>query len=305
MENRLAMANRSGSAFFADFPLSRIADRYSNLPIHRCCYYALTSTPDELANLLETSSDDEKNKKDVVGMTPFHIVATSANVHLDLFQALLDQYPLDALSQRDQFRTFLEQFHDLLDDTDDEDSLLDTRSQRDQHGKTMLDYLLVNSTPRTIPLIKHVLQKVIIEQMNQIGMMERSIEEVALLVDRLNWNGNLEVRRQCLDNVLALSCICIKAEAPSLLELALWKKNIKAHETKNLFVPRSAKRRKMDRDTSRMFSGASVVIPNVIGFLSLDNNTRVTPTGSANNYLSMLPSDASWMKKKENEMSRD
>jgi len=289
--------------------LSRIVDRYAHLPFHKCCYYASTSTVSvsELTNLLEASSDDEKKKKDVFGWTPFHTVATSPKPRLDLFQALLDDeyYSLDALSQRDLFQTDEEQFYDLMD-VHDEDSSLGTRSQRDQRGtKTMLDYLLMNSTPRAIPLIQLVLQKVIVEQMDQIGMMEPSIVEVSLLVDSLNWNGNLEVRRQCLDNVLALSCICIKAEAPSLLELALWKKNIKAHETKNLFVPRSAKRRKMDRDTSRMFSGASVVIPNVIGFLSLDNNTRVTPTGSANNYLSMLPSDASWMKKKENEMSRD
>jgi len=276
--------------------LSRIVDRYAHLPFHKCCYYASTSTVSvsELTNLLEASSDDEKKKKDVFGWTPFHTVATSPKPRLDLFQALLDDeyYSLDALSQRDQFQTDEEQFQDLTDVLD-EDSLLGTRSQRNQRGtKTMLDYLLMNSTPRAIPLIKLVLQKVIVEQMDQIGM-ERWKMQVSKLVDSLDWNGNLEVRRQCLDTVLALFCLRFKTEATSLLELALWKKNIKALETMSFFVPRSTKRRKVDRHTCRVTSGASeVVVPRVIGFL-WDKGATMVPVD-----LSMLPSHVSWMKER-------
>mmetsp|Transcript_42290 Transcript_42290/g.102193 ORF Transcript_42290/g.102193 Transcript_42290/m.102193 type:complete len:231 (+) Transcript_42290:1578-2270(+) len=169
---------------------------------------------------------------------------------------------------------------------------LDDLSERVLHGKTILDHLLMCPPPRAIPLIKLVLQKVIVEQMDQIGM-ERWKMQVSKLVDSLDWNGNLEVRRQCLDTVLALFCLRFKTEATSLLELALWKKNVKALERMSLFVPRSTKRRKVDRHTCRVTSGASeVVVPRVIGFL-WDKGATMVPVD-----LSMLPSHVSWMKER-------
>mmetsp|Transcript_42295 Transcript_42295/g.102202 ORF Transcript_42295/g.102202 Transcript_42295/m.102202 type:complete len:208 (+) Transcript_42295:1578-2201(+) len=174
----------------------------------------------------------------------------------------------------------------------------------------MVDYLLMNSTPRAIPLIKLVVQKVIIEQMNRDGM-ERSTVELSSLIESLDWNGNLEVRRQCLDNVFALLSLHIKTEAISILELALWKKSVHSFETKQFFVPRtSTKRQKVDRDTCRMTSGASVVIPNVIGFLWDKSATVPVDLSMLPSHvrvpvdLSMLPSHVSWMKQGVSEESR-
>ncbi|CAJ1960276.1 unnamed protein product [Cylindrotheca closterium] len=96
-----AIANRLASKHADGSPLSRIVNRYAQLPIHKCCYYSSSSTASELENLLKASNDIDNHQNDDFGMSPFHIVATSANLRVDLFQMLLDAYPTDVLSQRD------------------------------------------------------------------------------------------------------------------------------------------------------------------------------------------------------------
>ena len=109
----------------------------------------------------------------------------------------------------------------------------------------------------------------------------------------MNWNGNLEMRSQCLDRALNQLSLYVKIEAKPLLELALWTKDINAlllQTSMPLFVPpRSTKRQKVDRDACRVTCGAFIVIPNVVGFL-WDHKTATVPVD-----LSMLPSQLSWM----------
>ena len=45
-------------------PFSRMVNIYAVLPIHECCYYASSSTANELENLIEASSDYEKNESE-------------------------------------------------------------------------------------------------------------------------------------------------------------------------------------------------------------------------------------------------
>lgn len=100
-------------------------DRFAELPIHQLCYHSSTTTVDELKHALDDYQDDwESTKfKDYLGMTPFHIVATSANPQVDTLECLLDKFSMEMLKITDR------------------------------GGKnTMIDYLLLNT--RGIPLLE-------------------------------------------------------------------------------------------------------------------------------------------------------
>ncbi|CAJ1960278.1 unnamed protein product [Cylindrotheca closterium] len=73
--------------------------------------------------------------KDAYEMTPLHVLATSATLRLDLLQVRLDN-----------------------------DCPLEVLSQRDDHGSTMLHYLLKNGSLGSVALIRLVLQKAILEK---------------------------------------------------------------------------------------------------------------------------------------------
>ncbi|CAJ1953600.1 unnamed protein product [Cylindrotheca closterium] len=60
-------------------------------------------------------------------------------------------------------------------------------------GRTMLEYLLMNSTSRAVPLFKLLLQKVIIEATTQLGMEQRAVE-LSTRIEPKHWNSNPESR---------------------------------------------------------------------------------------------------------------
>mmetsp|Transcript_31454 Transcript_31454/g.75906 ORF Transcript_31454/g.75906 Transcript_31454/m.75906 type:complete len:247 (+) Transcript_31454:862-1602(+) len=237
--------------------LSRLKGRFRSLPIHKRCYHASTTDASRLARRLEATSAEEKNQKDDYGMTPFHIISTSAKLRSDLLEVLLDGYPLETLAHKDA------------------------------NGKTMMDYLFVNRSSKALPLIKLLIQKVIVEQMSHNGL-EKWQPELSSLAASLDWNGEIDVRRPCLDRVLARLGFCVKMEVPFLLELALWKRNIMPSANGSKSRKRK-KRRKVDRENCRMFSGAEVVIPSVIAFLWNAN-------AAESEDISMVPANLSWMR---------
>ena len=110
--------------------------------------------------------------------------------------------------------------------------------------------------------------------------------ELSSLLESMNWNGNPVAGRQCLDTVLAILCIHAKTDRSD--------RTFGAH-TMEEKCQGSRERRKVDRETCRATNGASIVIPNVIGFL-WDHKTATVPVD-----LSMLPSQFSWMKEENNE----
>mmetsp|Transcript_8804 Transcript_8804/g.21074 ORF Transcript_8804/g.21074 Transcript_8804/m.21074 type:complete len:548 (+) Transcript_8804:86-1729(+) len=234
-------------------PLSILQDRFADLPIHEGCYHASTTTVDEVSRRIKATSmfTDEKNAKDCFGMTPFHIVATSPTLSADLLELLLDEYPVDVLGHKD------------VNDT------------------TMMDYLLKNGSPRAVPLIKMVLERAVLAQMPRFGLgLWRS--ELSLQVESMDWNGDFEVRRRCLDGLLAALSRCVTFEGSTVLELALWK-----WKTKSSLNDSGNKRRKVDRECCGTLNGADVVIPNVVEYLWNDRKQS--------SDVSMVPFDLSWM----------
>lgn len=213
--------------------LSKVQDRFQNLPIHKQCYHASTTDAADFDRQIQSFGEEEKknNHKDAYGMTPFHIVATSAKLRTDLLQILLDGYNLE------------------------------TMGERDSNGETIMDYLLFHGSSKAIPLIQLVLQKVIVEQMITFGLSNWQ-SDVSSMVESLDWNQKYGERRSCLDKVVGKVALYAKLQTSSLVELALWKNSIKSS-----FDPNSSKRLKLDRESCRMTCAAQVVIPSVIGYL--------------------------------------
>jgi len=257
-----AKPNDKTNAAFAD---KRKETTKGRLPIHKLCYNASTSRKRDLIKILRAASAEEKNQKDDSGMTPFHIIATSALLRKRLLRVLLDAYPVHTLAEKDS------------------------------NGKTMMDYLFLNVSSKGAQLIKVVLKKAIVEQMNQFGL-EHWKPELSSLVGSLNWKGDCEVRRSCMDKILAKLGFCVKMEMTFLLELALWK--MKIWQTVGSNCSNNSKRRKIDRDCCRTSSGAAVAVPYVVGFL-WNNNTPELDDAS------MAPRSISWMgmRPKESEVA--
>eukprot|EP00526_Cylindrotheca_closterium_P005034 CAMPEP_0113639266 /NCGR_PEP_ID=MMETSP0017_2-20120614/20594_1 /TAXON_ID=2856 /ORGANISM="Cylindrotheca closterium" /LENGTH=631 /DNA_ID=CAMNT_0000550461 /DNA_START=36 /DNA_END=1928 /DNA_ORIENTATION=- /assembly_acc=CAM_ASM_000147 len=231
--------------------------RYDSLPIHQLCYHSSTSRVVDLVSRMRESNTDDKNSKDVYEMTPFHILATSAKLRTDLLEVLLDEYPVDTLAKRDV------------------------------NGYTMMDYLLMNKSSTAAPLIKVVLQRVIVARMERIAGLKRWKDKLSLQIESTNWSGNFETRCQCLDDLLTRLASCVKVEMTSLLELALWKRKMLS-----FFDADKKKRRKVDGENCRTLSGADEIMPNVIEYLWNDN----TWSSEGDIDVSMIPFDVSWLK---------
>eukprot|EP00526_Cylindrotheca_closterium_P020574 CAMPEP_0113639590 /NCGR_PEP_ID=MMETSP0017_2-20120614/20771_1 /TAXON_ID=2856 /ORGANISM="Cylindrotheca closterium" /LENGTH=208 /DNA_ID=CAMNT_0000550815 /DNA_START=1 /DNA_END=627 /DNA_ORIENTATION=- /assembly_acc=CAM_ASM_000147 len=191
-------------------------------------------------------------------MTPFHILATSAKLRTDLLEVLLDEYPADTLAERDM------------------------------SGYTMMDYLLMNKSSTATPLIKVVLQRVVVARMESFAGLKRWKSKLSLQIESTDWNGNFETRRQCLDDVLVRLASCVKVEMTYLLELALWKR-----KRVSFFDADKKKRRKVDGENCRTLSGVDEVMPNVIEYLW--NDSSGSSAGDID--VSMIPYDVSWLKK--------
>ncbi|KAL3944504.1 MAG: hypothetical protein SGBAC_001425 [Bacillariaceae sp.] len=228
--------------------------RFTGLPIHQLCYHSSTSSAVDLGNRIQDTSTDDKKSKDMYGMTPFHVLATSATLRADLLEVLLDEYPVDTLGEVNV------------------------------NGHTMLEYLLMNKSTTATPLIKLILQRVLVMRMESFGL-GRWKHDISLQVESTDWSGNFESSRACLNGVLERLASCAKVEMTSLLELALWKR-----KRRSFFVVDNEKRRKVDRENCHALSGADEVMANVMDYLWNGSGSEESID------VSMIPYDVSCLK---------
>lgn len=205
--------------------------RFLNRRIHETCYYESQSTVDDVIAALATSTNNNEDEVvDGLGMTPFHIVATSASQRVDLLKILLDNYPLEVVSRKDRI------------------------------GRTMIDYLLINRSPKAIPLIQMVLQRTLVDSMSSWGLDTWRSNLMSLVMESSVWEGHYGIRRRSLKRIHDACELFRLMERTSLLELAIWKKGM----VSNYEVTES---RNFDREGYRIVCGADVIIPSVLGFL--------------------------------------
>jgi len=208
--------------------------RFSNLPIHNACYESAITRVDELNRILDDSSSDLLDDSlliDAFEMTPFHILATSASLRLDLLECLLDSYPMDILGFKDK------------------------------NENTMMDYLLIHSSSRAVPLLQMVLNTAVVNRISTWHPRGNWGSHLFLLAEKIPWNGDLEGRREHTRDFLSPVGDYTRVEMTSLLELAVWKMKMNSERVEE--TPSNS----VGRESCRCQSGAGVVIENVFGFL--------------------------------------
>jgi hypothetical protein len=232
--------------------VSELKHRFDGLPVHRLCYYQsyypLTEALENLREVMYYDTSDA-NKLDSFGMTPFHILALSQTPNLHLFQELQEVYKVDIIRTRDKF------------------------------GSTPLDYLCLNHTSDSSKVIQSLLQTIISQRIQWLGLARWKSDILAAMDEALavEWSS----RRREIGLLYFKLVTYERLESLSMLELALWKVKIDGckgtndtdHEpgeessTKRPRLDKSHVVDGVDRQSSRINSGAHVVISNVFPFL--------------------------------------
>mmetsp|Transcript_24663 Transcript_24663/g.60576 ORF Transcript_24663/g.60576 Transcript_24663/m.60576 type:complete len:670 (-) Transcript_24663:3120-5129(-) len=246
----------------------RLHKRFDSLPVHEVCCHSSTTTIPSVVRALGSSSssilEQQNNVQDAFGMTPFHILAAGFHPSVQVLQSLLKRYKVDTLELKDRFE------------------------------KTMMDYLLLNtsSSKAVVPLIQTVLERAIVDRIcsrggctgddsNNINNKWRS--ELTRCLGALEHHaGSVESRRnhvhECFFGTVGY---CVRLEMTSMMELALWKMRM---TRENIIInnnnPNEEEAEEADddddddndndrsvREDCRYQCGSEVVIEKVVGYL--------------------------------------
>ena len=211
--------------------VSKLRNRFDNLPVHRASYNASQTAIDELNSLLSSSRNlKEDNLEDFYGLTPLHIVATSANLRDDIFECLLNRYPLEVIWHQDRY------------------------------GKTATDYLLSHASNEAILLIQLALRRLIAGTMSNWGLL-RWRDELELRCSSIPRVIGTGTRKTHIHAIYEHLGHCINIEATSLMEQALWKLRMKSEQKADSENDHSY------RVDCRLQCGSGIVIENVIKYL--------------------------------------
>ncbi|CAJ1942366.1 unnamed protein product [Cylindrotheca closterium] len=219
-------------------------NRWTDFPIHELCYHSSRTTVEELVAAFDASETLKDILGDTMGMTPFHIVATSPNPRVEIVQCLLDRYPLMALVHKDT------------------------------QSKTMMDYLLTNGSSQVIPLIRLVFQTAIADRVsgwspvwNERFDLSRHIRSMIRSDD-----DTKQRRKKLVFQLLEHVGQCIRKETTSLMELSLWKMKM---DTTNMVG--TVTDDISYRESCRLQCGADIVVDNVLEYLIDIEESKCSP----------------------------
>jgi hypothetical protein len=234
----------------------KLQHRFDALPVHRLCYYqSYYRSTEALENLRQAMNADPSacTKVDSFGMTPFHILALAQTPSLALFQELfLKVNKVDSIQLMDKF------------------------------GSTPADYLSLNVTRDSVNVLDSLLETSFAQRMQWLGLA-RWKSDISTTVDEA-FAVEGSSRRKVFVRLNFKFATYERLEAMSLLELALWKVKIdewKPLQNKKGELDKEGNLEKLglvesdlisekecaDRRCCRIYSGADVVISNVLPFL--------------------------------------
>jgi len=216
--------------------LRRVASRFEDFPVHMKCYHSSTTTVDELRRTCRLNECRwHEHLIDSFGMTPFHVLLSSASCTAELLQVLIDAYPGSVLGWKDsQKRIAMDYLNNKLWSSGVK-SLMNMCLQ-----VLMVDRVSRWGCKEQLEAISGTVSKILEE--------EDKDERGDWLFEACNWIRQYERRGRIFQ-----------------LELALWKSSM---ITCAGFVEGGAS----DRLERRVVSGASVVIPSVLAFLGDDDD---------------------------------
>eukprot|EP00980_Cylindrotheca_fusiformis_P011424 scaffold2647_cov75-Cylindrotheca_fusiformis.AAC.3 len=236
---------RDREAFFRDSKLGRISNdeailnrklkhRFDNSPLNKLCYYqSYHSSEDamlQLRSLMEDCPLAATFQVDEFGMTPLHVLCLSQTPNVDMLVALMKAGHSDHIIHG-----------------------------RDSFGSTPMDYLCLNRMPNSTKVIRIVLQTrfdyLLNLHLSWKSDMLQAVDE-ALAVD-------ISSRKSDIVAIYLKLATYERKEVLSLLELRLWK--IKVDEIVSKEEQEIAS--SSSRESCRVNSGATIVIPHVLPFL--------------------------------------
>ncbi|CAJ1968141.1 unnamed protein product [Cylindrotheca closterium] len=217
-----------------------LCNRYRSLPLHRFCYNPPTPhvlNEELLAQVKIDSISKECLRVDCFEMSPFHILASCANIRVDVFELLLAL--LDPLTA-----------HKCC-------------SQLDRRGKSCIDYLMTHpsrSQKESFSMIRYILERTFADRLSKWGLKDWH-PKMSRLIKSIDLNVDADKRAHLLNKVYKNMAMHERHEKSSLLELALWNMELTPFDT--LEIPHHS----LDRGPLRIRCGANVVIPHVTSFL--------------------------------------
>mmetsp|Transcript_32930 Transcript_32930/g.79670 ORF Transcript_32930/g.79670 Transcript_32930/m.79670 type:complete len:566 (+) Transcript_32930:118-1815(+) len=228
----------AGCEMLPEHQTLQLRERFEYFSVHKTCYYSSVTTVYDL--ILALDSYDSKILKDKFGLTAFHIVATSAHPRVEILRCLLDKYPIEILEYSDK-----------------------------NGGRTMLDYLMMNSSSKVVPLIQLVLQRAIADKLSCWGLGEKWVSNLLGCLELMQSDYDIETRRKYVrDSFFGDVGYSMRLESTSLLEQALWKMRMGTVRKEESQVTDDY------RQICRFQCGAGVVIGNVAEYLWNEDESK-------------------------------
>ncbi|CAJ1964630.1 unnamed protein product [Cylindrotheca closterium] len=220
--------------------------RFSKLPLQQWSYsQGVDPTVSSLQSVLNAMySDvavlDDCKHVDIFGMSPFHVLALALSPKAALFQAMMEHS--DAHSSR------------LL-------------VERDDFGKTALEYLCLKNTMEAPEAIRYILQRITSTKTTTclgLAQWRQKICHLASLCSAEDMDR--VVRLENIQMVQESWRLYTTMEKISILEQALWKVKMAILQCNGDDMDLNAI--VLNREASRIQCGADIVIPNVLSYCS-------------------------------------
>ncbi|CAJ1962326.1 unnamed protein product [Cylindrotheca closterium] len=228
------LQNRFGEE--ADSIVDGLVARFDGFPVHRLCYDHSSVTAQELGQCIERSKDEGSPLVDEFGMTPFHVLFTTVGSRQDLLEVLLEKYPYNALGWRDA------------------------------NDKLASEYFLVSKTwtRENEILLQIILQRGIVDPIVRWGAPSWRRAMQNKVQDILSHEVSKEQRASLCTAAYSAFAKYEGMEATSILEMALWKAQLKGGL--NNATPQQ---QALEREECRCVCGSDGVIPSVTMFLGI------------------------------------
>jgi hypothetical protein len=246
-----------------DYPCTdALRNRFCDLPIHYICYFHAHMGRVTARVALMRYLEDEKtspDKVDACGMTPFHILALSAE---------------EGSGSADLFRTILEK------------TSLDLVLKRDMWGNRPLHYICLQKSEihaAAIKLIQELFQMTVVDRLKVLGLerWRMDMKEEIDLMDHSVWLWGESDNRRAIDFVHRRFEVYERMEVISLIEMAIWKMGLcEMNAGKNQDDDHAQKKQKineltavnisahrLERNACRVSCGFDIIIYNVLPFL--------------------------------------
>lgn len=210
-----------------------LTSRFDGLPVHRMCYFQAHNEKDTTLEEIRQSlaSETFETFQCGLGMTPLHILALSTKPRLDIWTELQGRFPL-------------------------------CLELRDRWGSRPIDYLVDNPAPSSLSMLASCIHASTRASLKNLRSAKWKIT-LLRLIEELSDKKN---RRTQVDSIQYFLSKCLRMEAASLLEEALWKAQMnKVKKESSLSTLNSD-----ERTSCRIRSGAEIILPNVLCFVAKD-----------------------------------